>query len=153
MTSLTKRTAAVVGVSNASLGKINVNGTVTLGGNLYHVTEVADGAFQKNQKITSVTLPADIEKIGKNAFAGCKKLKTVTVSGKELKEIGAKAFSGCKALKTIKLKKAAKIKTIGKNAFKGIHKNAKIKVPAKKVKAYQKSFAKKGQGKNVKITK
>lgn len=153
VTSLTKRTAAVVGVSNASLGKINVNGTVTLGGNLYHVTETADGAFQKNQKITSVTLPADIEKIGKNAFAGCKKLKTVTVSGKELKEIGAKAFSGCKALKTIKLKKAAKIKTIGKNAFKGIHKNAKIKVPAKKVKAYQKSFAKKGQGKNVKITK
>lgn len=153
VTSLTNRTAAVAGVSNASLGKINVNGTVTLGGNVYRVTEAADGAFQKNQKITSATLPANIEKIGKNAFSGCKKLKTVTVSGKELKEIGVKAFSGCKALKTIKLKKAAKITKIGKNAFKGIHKNAKIKVPAKKVKAYQKKFAGKGQGKNVKITK
>lgn len=153
VTSLTNRTAAIAGVSNTSLGKVNVNGTVTLFGNVYHVTEAAEGAFQKNQKITSVTLPADIEKIGKNAFAGCKKLKTVTVSGKELKEIGAKAFSGCKALKTINFKKAAKLKKIGKNAFKGIHKNARIKVPAKKIKAYQKKFAGKGQGKNVKITK
>lgn len=153
VTSLTNHTAAIAGVSNASLSKVNVNGTVTLFGNVYHVTEAAEGAFQKNQKITSVTLPADIEKIGKNAFAGCKKLKTVTVSGKELKEIGAKAFSGCKALKTINFKKAAKLKKIGKNAFKGIHKNARIKVPAKKIKAYQKKFAGKGQGKNVKITK
>lgn len=153
VTSLTNRTAAIAGVSNASLGKVNINGTVTLGGSVYRVTEAAEGAFRKNQKITSVTLPADIEKIGKNAFAGCKKLKTVTVSGKELKEIGAKAFSGCKALKTINFKKAAKLKKIGKNAFKGIHKNARIKVPAKKIKAYQKKFAGKGQGKNVKITK
>lgn len=151
--SIPEKTAAIAGVSNAFSGKINVNATVTLGGNVYRVIGVADGAFQKNQNITSITLPADIEKIGKNAFAGCKKLKSVTVSGKELQEIGAKAFSGCKSLKTIKLKKADKIRKVGKNAFKGIHKNARIKVPAKKIKVYQKKFAGKGQGRTVKITK
>lgn len=151
--SITEKTASVAGVKNTGLNAIKIEKTAVIGKDAYRVVAIDASAFAKNKKITKATVSADIEKIGKNAFAGCKKLKTVTFSGKELKEIGAKAFSGCKTLKTIKLKKAAKINKVSKNAFKGIYKNAKIKVPSKKVKTYQKKFAGKGQGKNVKITK
>lgn len=64
--------------------------------------------------------------IGKNAFSGCGKLKTVTINSKKLKKVGA-------------------------NAFKGINKKATINVPKAKKKAYTKLLKNKGQAKTVKI--
>ncbi len=85
-------------------------------------------AFEDCPKLTKVTLGKNVEKIGKNAFKGCKKLKAITINSSELE-------------------------SVGKNAFKGIYKKAKIKVPKKKLSAYKKLLKNKGQGKKVRIVK
>ena len=69
-----------------------------------------------------------MESIGKQAFNGCKKLKSITV-------------------KTTKLK-AGKV---GSKAFAGIHKKASVKVPKKKLGEYKKFLRKKGLPKTAKI--
>ena len=111
-----------------------------------------------NKNAKSVVVPASVTVAGKQypvteipakAFAGNKKLKSVTV-GKNIKTIGAKAFYKCSSLKKITIKSTA-LKKVGKNAFKGINAKAKIKVPKKKLKAYKKLLKGKGQGKKVKI--
>lgn len=71
---------------------------------------------------------------------------------KNVKVIKKNAFKGCKSLKSIIIK-SRKLKKVGKNAFKGIHAKAKIKVPSQKAKKYKKLLKGKGQGKYVKITK
>ena len=72
---------------------------------------------------------------------------------KVLKTIGKNAFKGCKNLKTITLKttKLTK-KSIGKNALKGTNKKLTIKVPKSKVKKYKTYFKNKGN-KTVKVKK
>ena len=70
----------------------------------------------------------NIESIGKGAFAGCKKLKTVNIKSTKLKTIGSKAF------KTIKI-------------------GAKFKCPKEKLKNYKKLLKKSGLPKKAKITK
>lgn len=58
----------------------------------YTVTSIADGAFQDNTSIQSVTLPSSITTIGNNAFKGCTRLQTISLpSG--ITEIGGYAFS------------------------------------------------------------
>ncbi|MDE6026340.1 MAG: leucine-rich repeat domain-containing protein [Lachnospiraceae bacterium] len=69
----------------------------------------------------------NVKKIGKQAFNGCKKLKSITIS-------------------TTKLKSS----NVGANAFKGIYSKATVKVAKSKKVAYQKLIKSKGAGKNVK---
>lgn len=115
-----------------------------------------------SKAVTSVVIPSSVEingyhfqvvSVSAKAFAGCKKLKKVTI-GANVKTIGKQAFKNCKKLskvviKTIKLTKAS----VGSGAFKNIAKKATIKVPKKKLKAYKKFLKKKGIGKKVKIKK
>jgi hypothetical protein len=153
VTSVTNKTVEVTGIVKDKLSKttaVTVYNTVKLGSDTYKVTSVAASAFKNNKKITSVTVGKNVETIGKNAFAGCTKLKKVTVKSKKLKQIGAKAFYNAKALKSLTLKTKS-LKSVGKNAFKGINKKAVIKVPKAKKKAYTKLLAKKGQSSSVKI--
>jgi hypothetical protein len=133
---------------------------------IYQVTSTKDGKRTvkvtgiKSKKVTEVTIPAAVSingtsykvtAIAKNAFAGCTKLKKVTI-GKNVTTIGKNAFEGDSKLKTITIKSKVLTK-VGANAFKGIKSNATIKVPSSKVKAYKKLLAGKGQGKKVTITK
>ena len=97
---------------------------------VFRVTGIAKNAFRKNTKLAKVVLGKNLAKIGANAFAGCKNLKTIRIASTSLTK-----------------------KSVGKNAFKGIHKKAVIKVPKKKLKAYQKFLKGKGQAKSVKIKK
>lgn len=81
--------------------------------------------------------------------------KTVTINGKKYKvtAIAKNAFKGCKKLKTITVKSVS-LKKIGKNAIKGISKKAKIKAPKKYLKKYKKLFTKKtGFVKTMKVGK
>ncbi|WP_052377622.1 glycoside hydrolase family 2 TIM barrel-domain containing protein [Robinsoniella sp. KNHs210] len=90
-----------------------------------------------------------VTEIGKNAFKGSKKLKTVTI-GKNVKKIGSSAFYNAKLLKKITVNSKV-IKGVGKNALKGINGKAIIKVPKSKLKSYRKIFIKKGQKNTVTI--
>ena len=100
------------------------------GKTVFRVTGIAKNAFRKNTKLAKVVLGGNLAKIGANAFAGCKNLKTIRIASTSLTK-----------------------KSVGKNAFKGIHKKAVIKVPKKKLKAYRKFLKGKGQAKSVKIKK
>lgn len=152
VTSISKKTAEVVGVKDKKLTKITVYDTVNLGGTDYKITSVAAFAFKNNKAVTGVIVGKNVEKIGNSAFAGCVKLKKATVRSTKLNEIGNKAFYRCKALKNIILKSKS-LKKVGKNAFQGVYKKAVIKVPKAKYKAYVKLLGKKGQSKTVKIKK
>ncbi len=92
---------------------------VVAGGNRYKVTEIEAGAFRGLKKLKSVTIGANIRKIGKEAFRGCKKLKKITFLGKKVKKIESRAFQG-------------------------IAKKAKIICPKAKKKPYQKLMKKSG---------
>ena len=83
-----------------------------------------------SKKIKKITVPNyvkykgiyyRVKGIGKNAFAGCRKVKTVKIQSLYLKK-----------------------KEIGKNAFRGIPRKASVYVPAGKMKSYRKWLKKAG---------
>ena len=94
---------------------------VTVSGKKIKVTETAPQAFLNNKKLKKITIGKNIKKIGKKAFYGCKKLKSIKI-------------------RTTKLKK----KTVGKDAFKRIHAKATVTVPKKKLTAYRKFLKDRG---------
>ncbi|MCR4690910.1 MAG: leucine-rich repeat domain-containing protein, partial [Lachnospiraceae bacterium] len=61
-------------------------------GQTIKVTAIKDGAFMYNTSLKSVTIGANVKKIGTMAFYGCKKLKTVKVQSTSLKKPGKSAF-------------------------------------------------------------
>lgn len=105
---------------------ISATGKVKLAGVTFTVTSIAPKCAKGCKKLTKVVLGDNITNIGKNAFNGCSKLKTINIKSTKLKKVGA-------------------------GAFKGINKNASIKVPKAKKKAYTKLLKNKGQAKTVKI--
>lgn len=152
VTNLALKTVQITGWTSTGK-KITVPDDITLAdGNKYKVTAIAASAFRNKATTTEASIGKHVTSIGANAFAGCKKLKKITVGSTVLTSIGSKAFYNCKVLKNIVLKSKS-LKTVGKNAFKGIHKKAVIKVPSAKLKKYKKLLAKKGQKKTVKIKK
>lgn len=78
----------------------------------YAVTEV--GYFQECKKITSVTIPGSVVRIGRNAFSDCIRLSSVTISD-NVTEIGSAAFYGCSNLASVII--PDKVTTIGSSAF------------------------------------
>ncbi|MBU5430527.1 leucine-rich repeat protein [Kineothrix sp. MSJ-39] len=107
---------------------LTVPSKVKIGKKTYQVTKIVDGAFKGNKKLKKLTIPKNCSYIGAEAFAGCTKLKTLTIKSKKLTE-----------------------KTVADHAFKGISKKTVIKVPKSKVDTYRKLFREKGLNKKVKI--
>ena len=64
--------------------------------------------------ITSLTLPASVEKIGDEAFQDCEQLQTLTFLG-SIKEIGRSTFSGCHSLNRVTIPEG--LKKISASAF------------------------------------
>ena len=122
-----KGTVAVAGLAK-NITKVVIGNTVTIKGAKFSIVQVGDKAFKNKSRITSITIGTNVQTIGKEAFYGTKKLKTMTI-------------------------KSAKITKVGSNALKNVYKKAVIKVPKSKLKKYQSLFAKKGQANTVKITK
>lgn len=82
----------------------------------YYVIEIGDSAFEGNESIVSLTMPSTVQKIGNRAFADCKILETVNISG-GLTEIGEEAFYNCENLNIFTL--PANLQMIGRRAFGG----------------------------------
>ena len=92
------------------------------------LAKIFSSEFVRKYQITKITIGENIVSIGKNAFYGCKKLKTITIRSKKLTS-----------------------KTVSKNAFKGLTRITTIKVPKNKLTAYKKLLKKKGLSSKVKV--
>ena len=90
-------------VKGKDAAKVTIH-TVSYKNKQYKVTEISAGAFANCKKnLKKVTIGANVETIGKNAFKGCKKLKTVIVKNQsKLRKVGSGAFK--KTAKQIQIK-------------------------------------------------
>ena len=117
-----------------------------------------------DKKQTKVTIPATVKlngvtckvtQIGKNAFKGYSKLKTLTI-GKNVTSIGANSFNSCKKLEKVTFKGSA-VKTIKSGAFKKTSSKITVSVPKalrkdkKKAAAFKKKLTKSGMSKKLKL--
>lgn len=94
------------------------------------VTKISDYAFSGATCLQSVTVPAGVTSIGKNAFDGCIGLTSfVFADGSALTTIGDGAFNNAKKLTSFTV--PSSVTTIGKNAFDGCIGLTSIIVPAK----------------------
>ena len=66
------------------------------------VLEICAGAFEKCEKITSLTIPDSVEVIGNWAFYQCKNLEELHL-GAAIKKIEKGAFANCSSLRGVVL--------------------------------------------------
>ena len=135
-------TVDYLGTTQKKAKSITVPNSVTIDGNTYSVTGIADDAFSDETTLTKVTIGSNVQWIGDSAFRNCKKLKSIVIP-KSVKTIGKNAFRNCKALKKITIKGTA-LTSVGKNAFKGVPKKATLVLPKSKIKEYKKLLKKAG---------
>lgn len=79
------------------------------------VTQIGQRVFEKNQEITSVSLPDTVQLVGYAAFNGCKNLKTVDL-GEGVQRIHDIAFQNCSALESIEF--PASLRSVSSDVFK-----------------------------------
>ncbi len=107
-------TVGVSGIQSDVGGVIYVPAYTKINGTSYKVTEISSYAFYSNQRISAVTLPDTVKKIGRYAFGHCPLLTRIMCrSGIEL--IDSEAFFGCTSLTKVQL--GASLKKIEKNVF------------------------------------
>ena len=108
---------------------IVIPNTVKYKNKSYKVVSVAPKAFYNKSKLKKVCINANITTLGKDCFAKCKKLNSITFKGSNPPKIG-------------------------RNAFKNINKKAKFYVPKKAYAKYRKTLTSKtGFNKSMKIVK
>lgn len=117
--------AQAVKAVNKKAKKANVKASVQIGDKKVKVTSIAPKAFKSNKNLKTVVIGQNVETIGKNAFAGDKKLQKVTIKSKVLKTVEKNAFKKAGNKKTVakvttKAKKKAYKKLLKKAGFKGI---------------------------------
>ena len=102
------------------------------------VTALAEAAFQRCTKLTTITLPTKLTTINTSAFNGCSKLTAVTLPS-TITNIGNTAFYGCKALTEVTcLNPNPDAITLGTNIFYSVPvSTATLYVPAGSVERYR----------------
>ncbi len=123
-----ERTATFRKAAKKKATTLKVEASVKANGKTYKVTAIADNACKGMSKLTKVTIGKNVVKIGKNAFSGCEKLKTIVIKTKLLK-------AG----------------TVGSNAFRGVHARSSITCPKGLAETYRKLLLKKGLPKSTEI--
>ena len=78
-------------------GAITIESSIEYQGNNYTVVSIGESAFEGCDALTSITLPAGIERIEQGAFFGCCWLTTMLIPN-GVKKIGLGAFSECARL-------------------------------------------------------
>ncbi|MEY8426483.1 leucine-rich repeat protein [Lachnospiraceae bacterium 46-15] len=107
-------TAAAVKLEGKKKSEIVIADIVKKDGFAFKVTAVNQKAFQKNKKMKSLVIGANVKKIGSAAFYKCAKLKKITFKGKAIPQIGKKAFKGIAAKCKITVPKKTSAKQLKK---------------------------------------
>ncbi len=108
-------TAIFSSVGETTEERIKIPNNVTVNGVEYLVTEIKADALANAGKVEKLSIAGSIESIGKNAFSGAKKLKTIRFYGKKSIKVEKGAFKG---LKTSKMTIKASKKKMSKKQFK-----------------------------------
>lgn len=138
------KTVAFHRANNKNLSKLSIPSKVTYQGKTYKVTAISDNAFAGCKKLKSVTISKSVKTIGSKAFSKCTALRKIAIPANVTK-IGKRAFYDCRNLKSIVIKtKKLKAKSVGAQAFAGVSKKAVVKVPSKKKAEYRKWLVQRG---------
>lgn len=128
-----KKTAAVVKGLNKKQTKVTIPATVKINGVTCKVTQIGKNAFKGYSKLKTLTIGKNVTTIGANSFNGCKKLSKVTFKGTAVKTIKSGAFKKTSSKITVSVPKSLKKNTKKANAFKkkliksGMSKKLKLK--------------------------
>lgn len=90
------------------------------------VKAIADGAFQGEKRITSVTVPEGVTEIGERAFMNCKGLTSAELPD-SVTNIGYSAFEGCILLESINIPNG--LISIRERTFTGCEKLSAVTLP------------------------
>ena len=116
-----KKTAALLKASKKAK-KLTIPATVKIKGKKYKVTAILNKAAVNNKKLQKIVIGKNVRKIGKQAFAGCKKVKTIQFKTKKITSVKKNAFKGISSKTKFVFKgNAGKIKKlIRKSGYKNI---------------------------------
>jgi hypothetical protein len=95
------------------------------------ISRIGYGLFQNNDSIESVVLGPEVISIGRDAFRGCRNLRSVKVMGPAV--IGDDAFSSCKTIEEVYL--ADGVSELGEGVFDYITTLDSVFIPASVLKA------------------
>eukprot|EP00729_Bicosta_minor_P025757 gene25757-biopygen810 len=91
------------------------------------VETIGKFAFYECSGLTSVTIPAGVKTIGEGAFMDCSGLTSVTIPA-GVETIGERAFAGCSGLTSVTI--SAGVETIGERAFSRCSGLTSVTIPA-----------------------
>ena len=94
-----------------------------------YMTAIADGAFGGCKNLKTVTFPANITKIGSQAFSGCVALAGDLFIPKTISEVGTSVFKNCSSLDRIIFEEGGELKTIS-TSFAGVSGIKELIIPA-----------------------
>lgn len=100
---------------DASVASVEIPATVSHGGTVYAVTQVAPFAFQ-GHALQAVTLPEGLLKLAKSSFQFCRGLRGVEVPS-TVTLVSALAFFACGSLAELSFAQGSRLKEIGDGAF------------------------------------
>ena len=83
-----------------------IKDSVTIQGAKFQITQIKDRSCKNKTFITSVTIGKSVQSIGKEAFRGTKKLKTITIKSTRLSKVGAHALKQTYSKVKIRVPKA-----------------------------------------------
>ncbi len=130
ITSVSKKAMTAEYVSApAKKAKITIPASFKKDGKTIKVTSIAANAFSGNDKVTNVTVPNSVTKIGKKAFYNTKKTKVITINANKKLTVGKGAFQKMKKGSVIKIKglgKKAKADVVKKVTKQITKKNTKV---------------------------
>lgn len=117
------------GAVKKTVTSVSIPKTIKINGQEYKVTNIKSGVLRNNKKVKKLTIGENVKTIGKNAFYGCKNLKTIVIKTSNLTSTSVKA-----------------------GAFKGLNAKTVVTVPEKKLTSYKKILKAKGlTGKKQKV--
>lgn len=91
------------------------------------ITSMDSGVFSQNVRITGVSLPSTLEKIGDQVFYGCTTLRKVQIP-EGVTSIGQQAFYSCSNLKSVNIPEG--VTSIGHYAFYNCSSLEKVEIPS-----------------------
>lgn len=116
---ISENAAAFAPTKKIKTKKLIIADYVKIKGVKVKVTKIDQKALKNNKIVEVVVIGKNVNEVGKSAFEGATRLRTISFKGKSVSKIDSNAFRNAKNIKTIDLSKQKKLKTIGQNAFRG----------------------------------